>query len=162
MKKNKKIYFSVTESQYNSLVDIARKAYPNESCALLFGVLEKKENSSGEQEYYYKIKEIREMKSSEPSPVAFVLNDFELLAKIWLEQQDRGLRLLSIFHSHPNTAIPSGIDETYMRNMDMGGFSGIIWSIYGNISRDLNAFIYLNNRIYQVNVIIQKTKPADS
>jgi hypothetical protein len=41
-----------------------------------------------------------------------------LLAQKWQAAQERGLKLISLFHSHPNYAYPSNKDKIYMKNFE--------------------------------------------
>ncbi|MBD3353473.1 MAG: hypothetical protein GF364_18465 [Candidatus Lokiarchaeota archaeon] len=131
----------ITESQYSQLVQIAKKAYPNESAGLIFGnVSHENEENKDETFYIYVCKKIEEFESSKPSPVYFLLNDVELVYRKWNQAQEEGYSLISIYHSHPNTAYPSGIDADYMQNIARV-YPNIIWTIYGNGSKELNGFI---------------------
>lgn len=124
---------------------IAQSANPNEAVALLFGAIKSQSN-----QLIYEVKLIEEFQSTLPSPVSFLLDDIELLYNKWQSAQQQGFKLISVFHSHPGSAYPSHIDKINMINLAKV-YPKIIWVIYGNYSKELNAFILLEKEtIYQV------------
>jgi len=148
----------LTKNQIDELKKISIKALPNEAVALGFGVIEKKDNlelnNLKTQFLYYIIKIIEEFQSSHPSPIYFLLDDVELLYKKWMNAQKKGLKLICIFHSHPSGCVPSGVDKDYMKNISIV-YPFIIWLIYGNTSDKFQAYLYNNNKISEVKMIIK-------
>lgn len=177
------IIIKLQNRHYDKLVIIAEKAYPNECIALLFGNIT---IEGVNQKYIYDVKKIDEFQSSEPSPVAFLIGDYEILAQKWFKAQQLGLKLICVYHSHPSTAYPSGMDKTYMKQLDKLNEAqkkleyklnidkelefikpenkkkekeikdqnkledlNIIWVIYGNRTKELNAFILHKGSVYQ-------------
>ncbi|MHA1729107.1 MAG: Mov34/MPN/PAD-1 family protein [Promethearchaeota archaeon] len=174
MKSEKRICFVLTEGHFNKLVQIAKKNYPNECVGLIFGnvIIKTTDNNIKKPNIIYKVKKIEEIISSKPSPVSFIIEDLELLAQKWFKAQQSGLKLISIFHSHPSDAYPSGKDRIYMKqlnefwkiqnllskqfksheNIINSKNMGTIWTIYGNKSKKLNAFILQCDDIFKCDV----------
>jgi proteasome lid subunit RPN8/RPN11 len=125
---------------------IAESAIPNEAVALLFGTIKSHSN-----QLIYEVKLVEEFQSSIPSPVSFILEDIEQLYKKWNSAQQQGFHLIAIFHSHPSSAYPSEIDKINMINLSKI-YKKIIWIIYGNYSKKLNAFVLENETIYQIKI----------
>lgn len=149
MKVSKTRQIVLNEDQFITLKKISKTALPNESAALIFGEIKTAKN-----ELVYIGQKIEAVDSTTPSPVAFLIGDLEHLYSLWSKAQDQGYRLLSIFHSHPSGAWPSGTDKRYMKNIDLV-YPGIIWIIYGNGDDEFKAFIYQNQKFHRVNL---KTK----
>lgn len=148
MKVHKTIKLILSKTQSARLLQISEAAEPNESAALLFGSVTR------EQDFVlYKCEKVQDVESSVPSPVSFLIGDIENLYSLWADAQSKGYRLVSIFHSHPSGAWPSGKDRKYMKNIGRF-YRGIIWSIYGNSQDELNAFVYDRNRMFQVEIVI--------
>ena len=81
---------------------------------------------------------------------------FEFISKF---NDDYRLKLVSIFHSHPYGAHPSGFDDRYMKylhNFPQKAFKNCIWTIMDASNNDLNGFFYLDNEIIQIDVIVLK------
>lgn len=155
MKKEDKILLFLREELYLELIGIAKNSFPNESVALLFGNI-KKEELNSEKKIIYDVQKIDEFNKAEKSPVHFLINDYELLAEKWIMAQNSGLKLISIFHSHPSTAFISGTDKINMKQMDSTGYPGMIWVVYGNQAHDLKAFILIKGNFYQCAIKISK------
>ncbi len=87
-----------------------------------------------------------------------MINDLEKLNAIFKEAaQINKLRLVSIFHSHPSGAHPSGVDYGNMEYLDDCGnkaFKNQIWTIMGSRKQKLNGYIFYNNELMQVDVKI--------
>ena len=74
------------------------------------------------------------------------------------------VQLISIFHSHPSGNHPSSVDINNMAYLDNFGeetnkfmsrvFKNLIWLIIDAKNYDINGFIYFENDIQQVDVII--------
>ncbi|MHA1338680.1 MAG: Mov34/MPN/PAD-1 family protein [Promethearchaeota archaeon] len=155
----------LSQDKINQFKKIAKNAYPNESAALGFGIVEKSQiipndnftnqsRKNSKKKIYYIIKKIEEFESSVPSPVYFLLDDVELLYKKWLNAQEEGLKLICIFHSHPAGTSPSGTDISYMANISKL-YPYIIWLIYGNKSQKFKAYIMYNSNVYEVAIKIE-------
>lgn len=132
-------------------------AYPNESCGLLFGVIEEIEYS-GDFQYVFTSKRFHCIESDQKSPVAFLISNMEKMNEIFkTAAQKYNLRLISIFHSHPSGSYPSNVDYKNMKFLN--GFSNKafrnqIWLIMSARDHNLNGFIYYRDKLKQVIVDI--------
>ncbi|MDX1441980.1 MAG: M67 family metallopeptidase [Nitrosopumilaceae archaeon] len=115
----------ITEQQKKILFDHSEKEKPNESCAILFGTENEKETI---------VKKIFLTKNIEKSPVNFTISPEERLEADKIEKES-GLKIVAIFHSHPNSeAIPSITDKKFME------LNPEIWVILSGLSKQLKAF----------------------
>lgn len=187
MKKIENICLNLTAEEVSKLILISEKSLPFESVALLFGQISYNYN---EKKYRYKLEKINEFQNSSGSSTSFSIDNFGLLAQKWQAAQENGLKLISLFHSHPNYAYPSNKDKIYMKsfakfqnaqyllemklqqeklkNFQKKSFSAskklrtkhivnnpsIIWAIYGNRSKNFNAFILYKKKIFQCKIEI--------
>ena len=117
----------LTEAQRQLLSKEALRASPNESCALLFG---KKENNK------MVIKEVFLAKNIEESPVNFTISNEQLIHG-YKEAEEKGLDVIGIFHSHPNSEpYPSTTDKKFME------INPVAWVIFSDISKGFKAYMY--------------------
>ena len=187
MRKIENIFLYLRAEEISKLITFSENSLPDECVALLFGKIfyNKKEKN-----FHYQLHEINEFQNTSGSPTSFSIDDFDLLAQKWLNAQKSGLKLISLFHSHPNTAYPSQKDAIYMRNFekfqnaqylldkkiqlnDLKNIQNksailskklrsklkinnpsIIWTIYGNRSKKINAFVLYKKRIFQCKIEI--------
>ncbi len=138
------------------MIQCVNKAYPNEACGLLFG--EKQEKIKKEEvDYYYEYigKKFICIESDEKSPIGFLIKNEENLNKIFIESyKELNMKLISIFHSHPSGNHPSRIDLKNMKILDksnLKSFKYTIWSIMDGKDKSMNAFMYCNNELVQIN-----------
>jgi len=134
-----------------------KNASPHEACGLIFGDIKQVQiPNSEEYQIHYIGKKFNCIESNEKSPVAFLINDIEKLNEIFKEASQRyNLRMVSIFHSHPSGAHPSGVDHGNMEYLDDCGnraFKNQIWTIMDARTNELNGFIYFNKEFMQVDV----------
>jgi proteasome lid subunit RPN8/RPN11 len=165
MRFEKDFKFIIDENIKNEMKDCVREAQPNEAFGLIFGDSKqvKVEGGYGYQ-YQYIGKRFQCIGSDKKSPVAFfVRGDTKELFKIFKEAVETyNMRLLSIFHSHPSGATPSGVDRSNMERLNQkqigtlrNPFKYQIWSIMDSESAELNGFILLNDELVQVDVKIR-------
>ena len=87
----------ISEEDINKLIRHAREGYPEEVCGILAG-------REGE------VLEVFQMTNTEHSPVSYFMDpreQFQVMKTI----RERGLKMLAIYHSHPDTeAYPSAKD----------------------------------------------------
>ena len=160
MKYENDIKILLDDKIFKQLILCVEKARPNEACGLIFGDIKQIDNpDSADFQYHYISKKFTCIESNHKSPVGFLINDMEKLNKIFREaSRTYNLRLISIFHSHPSGAHPSGIDTRNMEFLDNCGiraFKNQIWTIISARSKKLNGFILLNNEFLQVDVKIK-------
>jgi len=158
----------VTKNIYEKIKECVDSAQPNESCGLIFGESEEKKNPDLEDDYfyYYKAKHFVCIKSDRKSAVAFLIEGSEEIDSIIFNNTNKNQKLISIFHSHPAGAHPSGIDLNHMERYDSSKRIYLgkpqlrllklqIWTIMDANNYELNAFIYLNKEIIQINLQIK-------
>jgi len=172
MLKYQRIILRLDSSNIDVFKKIAQNAYPNESVALFFGQVERRDvnntnnasntsnttsnikNSKNDKKKYlfvYSIQKVDEYQSSEPSPIEFVLGDLESLAQKWIQAESIGLKFIGIFHSHPVNAHYSGKDETYMAQISQA-YQNIAWLIYGNKKHDFRCFLHFTGKVIEIKI----------
>ncbi len=135
------------------------KAKPNEACGLIFGKIEEQKKSNSKDEFFYHFYGIKFecIESSHKSPIAFLMDDYNKLIEISSTySKEYNYQLISIFHSHPGSAYPSGIDIPYMEGYYKSGvskFKHLIWTIMNANSEKLNGFIYIFNELKQIQIL---------
>ncbi|TFG08391.1 MAG: hypothetical protein EU539_02490 [Promethearchaeota archaeon] len=171
MRFEKDMVIFIPEKIFEEMKSCVDSASPNEACGLLFGVLNQIKNPEIENDffYHYHIKKFECIESDQKSTVSFLINNIETLHEIIEEKRkedssSKNLNLLSIFHSHPGSAYPSGFDENHMRYLDKFSklpnnyvsktFKNQIWTIMNANNFDLNGFIYLQDEFLQIEVKI--------
>ena len=112
----------LTAAQLTKLVEVAKDALPNESCAFLLG-------------HNDRIAKILPMRNIDESPVTFSIEPTELIYAYNLAES-KGMDVIAIFHSHPAKAWPSSTDMKFME------INPIIWVIYSTTENQLKAFVY--------------------
>jgi proteasome lid subunit RPN8/RPN11 len=137
-----------------------KKAHPNEACGLIFGKILENQKSKDEFEYQYNGYKYECIESSEKSPVTFLMDDYIKLIDISTSySQNFNYQLLSIFHSHPGSAYPSGVDIPYIEGYyksSITKFKHLIWTIMDANCEELNGFIYIFDEIKQISIKISK------
>ncbi len=159
MKFEKDIILFVNLEVLEKIKLCVKKAYPNEACGLIFGTIleQKKLTSENNYSYHYHGYKFRCIESTHKSPVAFLMDDYTGLIEIsstYLNEYN--FQLLSIFHSHPGTAYPSGVDIPYIEGYYKSGiskFKHLIWTIMNAINEELNGFMYIFNELKQIQII---------
>ena len=120
----------ISESQKKTLVNHANNEKPNESCAILFGIV------NGQKTI---VKEIFLTKNIDESPVNFTISN-EQLIKCYKTAEEKKMEVVGIFHSHPNSeAYPSNTDKKFMYS------NPVVWVIYSGISNNFKAYVLESN-----------------
>ncbi|MFX1503645.1 MAG: Mov34/MPN/PAD-1 family protein [Promethearchaeota archaeon] len=160
MKHEKDIILLMNTDLLRKIKQCVKIAHPNEACGLIFGKILENQKSNGEFEYQYKGYKYECIESSEKSPVAFLMDDYKKLIDISASYSHNfNYQLLSIFHSHPGSAYPSGVDIPYMERYYKSGitkFKHLIWTIMDANTEELNGFIYIFDEIKQISFQIRK------
>jgi proteasome lid subunit RPN8/RPN11 len=99
--------------------------------------------------------------------VSFLIRNIEKLNAIILEElqsETQKIQLISIFHSHPSGNHPSATDSDHMRYLDNFGenaskftsraFKNLIWLIIDASDYDIKGYIYFENEIQEIEVIV--------
>ena len=116
---------SITTAHLTKLVEVAKDALPNESCAFLLG-------------HNDRVAEILPMRNIDESPITFSIEPKELIYAYNLAES-KGMDVIAIFHSHPATPWPSRTDIKYME------INPVIWIIYSTTESKMRAFVYDEN-----------------
>ena len=107
----KDIILFLNQEMYEKIKNCVKQAYPNEACGLIFGEIKEISNPKLKDDffYHYFAKKFKCIESTHKSSVAFLMDDEETLIKAADDvKQKYNLELISIFHSHPSGAYPSG------------------------------------------------------
>ncbi|MFX1366225.1 MAG: Mov34/MPN/PAD-1 family protein [Promethearchaeota archaeon] len=158
MKVEEDIILIIDLEVFNEIKKCVKKANPNEACGLIFGSIVEKRKNSREDDYSYQYfgYKFKCIESTHKSPIAFLMDDYTKLIEIsntYLNEYN--YQLISIFHSHPGNAYPSGIDIPYIEGYYKSGiskFKHLIWTIMNAINDKLNGFIYIFNELRQISV----------
>ena len=127
----------LTIAQKQLLSKEAKDKKPNESCALLFG---KKENDR------LTISEVFIAENIEGSPVNFTISN-EQLIQGYKTAEEKGLEVIGIFHSHPNSEpYPSSTDKKFME------INPVAWVIFSDITNDFKAFLF-ESEIKEIQIV---------
>jgi len=155
---------------YEKLKICVEKASPNEACGLIFGNIKEIKNPDPKDDYLYNYTclHFECIKSSRESAVAFLIESSEEVNEIIQNTRlEKNTQLISIFHSHPGSNQPSGVDLDYMRILDSGEriycgqkinrlLKNQIWTIMNARNFELKGFIYLNNELFQI--VVEEVK----
>lgn len=180
MKFEKHIKLFVPQDIYTQIRKCAEIARPNEACGFLFGDIRENKIPEGFQ-YEYISKKFDCFESNQASPVHFLMNNLEEFNRVFEEKSQKyQMKLISIFHSHPSSAKPSGFDFDYMTmlgeftseiinlpkkvstikknfgNFYSPQFKYTIWTIMDGKNEKLNGFLILRENLTQIEVIIEK------
>lgn len=130
----------IRENQVEKLYDWVEENDPYEACALLIGTIK-----AG----IAQVEEVRLTPSTSRSTVHFEI-DPELLLQIYLDLEEKKKALVSIFHSHPTTPYPSGVDVPYMQTNP-----GTVWLIKGLPKTEpMRGYQWVDEKIVEVKVKI--------
>ena len=117
----------ISKNHIDILSKHAKEASPNESCAILFGKIEKD---------HFRVKDVFLTKNIENSPVTFTISNDELI-KGYQEAEKRQLDVVGIFHSHPDSeAYPSVTDQKFME------INPVPWVIFSNKTEQFRAYVF--------------------
>ncbi|MFX1393306.1 MAG: Mov34/MPN/PAD-1 family protein [Promethearchaeota archaeon] len=169
MKYEKDMIFFITEDILEKMKKCVDKAKPHEAFGLILGPEPKEITLDKPEEFqYHSYGEIFEcIESNEESPVSFFVDNSERLFEIMENARIKNKRrVLSLFHSHPGGAHPSGFDKKYMKFFDELSeveykgkqvtkiYKNQIWTIMNAENKVLNGFIYLEKEFMQINIQI--------
>ncbi len=157
MEFQKDIKIIINEEIFEKLVLCVKNASPYEACGLIFGEIEEVKVEEGFQ-YHYIGQMFECIESTKKSTVSFLIDNIEELNEIYQTAARKyNKRLVSIFHSHPGGAHPSGVDTRNMKHLnDFKPFRNLIWTIMSASNKKLNGFIYFNMEFFQVKIKINK------
>ena len=117
----------LTKAQRQILSTEAINKKPNESCALLFG---KKDNEK------ITVNEIFLTENIEKSPINFTISNEQLIQGYKIAE-DKGLDVIGIFHSHPDSdPFPSATDKKFME------INPVTWVIFSPLTNEFKAYMF--------------------
>ena len=122
------------------LKEEVERVHPIEACAMLFGIVNKKEAS---------VKKVVLTSNKLQSKSKFEI-DPETVFTQFNESEKEGLDFIGIFHSHPASAEPSKLDEKYM---ELWGDS--FWLILSTTNGRLAAFRIIDDRVQEIVIKIE-------
>ncbi len=159
MKFEEDITFVIGRSLIRKINKCIENSHPNEACGFISGEIQEI-NNNGDFRYAYYSKIFYCIESSKSSPVAFLLaNDQKILELSNNISNDKKLKLLAIFHSHPAGAKPSSFDKKcmkYYHNCGIKKFTHLIWIIVDSRNKEVNGFIYLDNILTQIKIEVNE------
>lgn len=155
MRFEKDIIFTLNKEVISRINNCIEESYPNEACGFLFGNI-KEVNNRSDFKYTYYCKYFQCIESSVSNPASFLLdNDEKILELSNNTVKNSGLKLLAIFHSHPAGANPSSFDKRSMKhyhNCGIKKFNHLVWIIVDSRNKNINGFMYLENKLTQIRV----------
>lgn len=117
----------LTEAHQQLLSKEAKEKNPNESCALLFG---NKENGK------LLVTDVFIAENIDGSPINFTISN-EQLIQGYKMAEEKGLEVIGIFHSHPNSEpYPSSTDKKFME------INPVSWVIFSNMTNNFKAYLF--------------------
>ena len=159
MRFEKDITFVLGRDIIGNLNKCIEKAYPNEACGFLLGKIQEF-NKKGDFKYKYYSEIFQCIESSISNPASFLIdNDTKILELSNITLKKKGVKLLAIFHSHPAGANPSRIDKEcmkYYHNCGIKKFTHLVWIIVDSRNKDINGFIYLDNKLTQIKIEVNE------
>ncbi|MBI5378173.1 MAG: M67 family metallopeptidase [Thaumarchaeota archaeon] len=122
----------LSKNHIDILAKHAKEASPNESCAILFGKIEKD---------HFRVKDVFLTENIANSPINFTISNDELI-KGYQEAEKRKLDVVGIFHSHPDSeAYPSMTDQKFME------INPVPWVIFSNKNEQFKAYVFESKAI---------------
>ncbi|MEM4311589.1 MAG: M67 family metallopeptidase [Nitrososphaerales archaeon] len=127
----------INEIDFKMLIEHAKRNYPFEACALLFGKI--KGNT-------YRVNKVLLAENILNSSVSFKIDE-NFLLNAYENAEKEGLDLVAIFHSHPALPYPSSLDKKFM------ALNPVPWVILSMPSLDFKAHIFKNNSFIEVHIV---------
>jgi len=119
----------------------ARKMYPIEACAILFG-----KTTRGE----IIVKRAVTVQNVLKSTTRFEIDPKEFF-DAFMQADREGLEFVGLFHSHPEPAYPSSVDLDFMRL-----WGDAVWLIFSSIDNNFSAFQMKKGKVHALTVKIDK------
>jgi len=116
-----------------ALKEEARKLYPVEACALLFGKLTEKEAV---------VRRVVVTSNVLRSTVRFEI-DSKAFYDAFVQADKDGLEFIGFFHSHPAPANPSSVDLQFMQL-----WGDAVWLIFSSVDNKFSAFQMRKGGVY--------------
>ncbi len=127
----------LTGEQLRLLKAEAKRNYPVEACALLFGKRDEEKAT---------VKKVVVAPNRLKSTVRFEM-DPQLVYAAFEEADQEGLQFIGLFHSHPAPAVPSSVDLKYMELWE-----DAIWLILSSTEGKAAAYQLIDGKIHEVTI----------
>ncbi len=158
MRFEKDIVFYINNNIVEKIDTCIKLASPNEASGFILGKIQEVNNNNGDFSYNYYSVSFHCIESSIGSTVSFLLdNDQKILELSEHLMKNKNLKLIAILHSHPAGTTPSSTDKhnmKYYHNSGLKKFTHLIWIIVDSRNKEMNGFIYLNNKLTQTKLIV--------
>ncbi len=158
MRFEKDIVFNIRKNIVEKIDTCIKLASPNEASGFILGNIQEVNNNDGDFSYNYESVSFHCIESSMGSTVSFLLdNDQKMLELSEHLMKNENLKLIAILHSHPAGTTPSSIDKCsmkYYHNSGLKKFTHLIWIIVDSRNNEMNGFIYLSNKLTQIQLIV--------
>jgi proteasome lid subunit RPN8/RPN11 len=118
----------------------ARKVYPIEACAMLFGKLSQTEAS---------VEKVEVAPNELRSAVRFEIDPMRVVAA-FKKAEEEGLDFIGLFHSHPAPAVPSAVDLKFMKL-----WGDALWLILSLTEGKLAAYQLKDDKITEATIRIE-------
>ena len=162
MKFEKDIVFYISNTIAEKIDTCIKSASPNEASGFILGNIQEFNNNNGDFSYTYFSTSFHCIESSIESTVLFLLdNDQKILELSEHLINNKNLKLIAVLHSHPAGATPSSTDKhnmKYYHNSGLKKFTHLIWIIVDSRNRKMNGFLYLNNKLTQIKLIVSSNE----
>jgi proteasome lid subunit RPN8/RPN11 len=118
----------------------ARKVYPIEACAILFGKLSQTEAS---------VEKVEVAPNKLRSNTRFEIDPMRVVAA-FKKAEEEGLDFIGLFHSHPAPAVPSPVDLQFMKL-----WGDAFWLILSSTEGELAAYQIVNDKVTEATIRIK-------
>ena len=163
MRFEKDIVFNISKNLVEKIDDCIKLASPNEASGFILGNIQEVNKNNGDFSYSYNYDSVSFhcIESSIGSTVSFLLdNDQKILELSEHLVKNKNLKLIAILHSHPAGTTPSSTDKhsmKYYHNSGLKKFTHLIWIIVDSQNKEMNGFIYLSNKLTQIQLKVSST-----
>jgi len=134
------LFLSLQRSHVELLKQEAKRVFPVEACAILFGRLSKNEAV---------VEKVEIAQNRLRSSTRFEVDPSKVTRSI-VEAEKEGFEFVGLFHSHPAPAVPSEIDRKFMLL-----WGDAVWLILSSTDNKLDAFQIVDEKIRQVAIRIE-------
>jgi len=131
----------LNSQQLQLLREEARRMYPIEACAILFGKTTRREII---------VKRVVIVQSVLKSTTRFEIDPKEFF-EAFMQADREGFEFVGLFHSHPVSAYPSSVDLDFMRL-----WGDAVWLIFSSIDNNFAAFRMKKGKVHALTVKIDK------
>jgi len=156
MRFEKDIVFYVNDTIVEKINNCIKLASPNEANGYILGNIQEV-NNNGDFNYNYSSLSFHCIDSTKGSEISFFLDNEQKMLELNAQINNENLKLIAILHSHPAGTNPSSTDKhnmKYYHNSGLKKFTHLIWIIVDSRNNKMKGFIYLNNKLTQIKLIV--------